>query len=80
MDQLRLCMNVLRVLVRQPADVNCQLSVERQINGYLRREGATKASLERLGYAIDEEAKKGGDWMMMEKYVQSCLRSLPGAP
>jgi hypothetical protein len=73
-------MNVLRLLAKQPAAVNCQLLVERQIDGYLRREAADpKASLERLCAAIDNEAEQGGDWRMMQDYVQSCLRRLPGA-
>jgi hypothetical protein len=80
LDQFRLCMNVLRLLAKQTAAVNCQLLVKRQIDGYLRREAADpKASLERLSAAIDNEAQQGGDWTMMQDYVQSCLRRLPGA-
>jgi hypothetical protein len=63
MDQLRLCMNVLRLVARQHADANRQLLLQRQINGYLRREVADpRASLERLANAIDDEAWEGGDW------------------
>jgi hypothetical protein len=40
MDQLRLCMNVLRLVARQPARADRQLLLQRQINGYLRREAA----------------------------------------
>src|SRR5271170_4962739 len=55
MDQLRLCMNVLRLVARQPVDANRQLLLQRQIDGYLVREVADpKASLERLANAIDE--------------------------
>lgn len=80
MDQLRLCMNVLRMLVRQPASANRQHLVEREINQYLRDEGGDKkASLERLSAAIAGEAKQGGDWRMIREYVQLCLRRLPGA-
>jgi hypothetical protein len=40
-----------------------------------------RAALERLGRAIDEEARKGQgeDWSLMVGYVQSCLEKLPGA-
>ncbi len=80
MAQLRKFMEVLRVLVRQPASANRQHLVEREINQYLRDEvGDKKASLERLSAAIDEEAKQGGDWRMIREYVQLCLRRLSGA-
>jgi hypothetical protein len=40
-----------------------------------------RAALERLGRAIDEEARKGQgeDWSLMVGYVQSCFEKLPGA-
>jgi len=80
MDQLRLCMNVLRLVARQHADANRQLLLQRQINGYLRRDAADpKASLERLANAIDEEAKQGGDWDLIQAYVQACFDKLPSA-
>ena len=79
MDQLRLCMNVLRLVARQPAHDNRQLLLKRQINGYLRRETADpRASLERLANAIDDETWEGGDWSPIRAYVQSCLDKLPG--
>jgi hypothetical protein len=42
---------------------------------------ALRAALERLGKAIDEEARmgQGEDWSLMVGYVQSCLEKLPGA-
>jgi hypothetical protein len=80
LDQLRLCMNVLRLVARQHVDASRQLSLQRQIIGYLRRETADpRASLERLANAIEEEAKEGGDWSPMRDYVQSCLDKLPSA-
>jgi hypothetical protein len=79
-DQLRLCMNVLRLVARQHADANRQLLLQRQIDGYLVREAADpKASLERLADAIDGEAEQGGDWSPVRDYVQSCLDKLPSA-
>ena len=79
MDQLRLCMNVLRLLSRQHVDTSRHLSLQRQIIGYLRRETADpRASLERLANAIKEEAKEGGDWSPMRDYVQSCLDKVQG--
>jgi hypothetical protein len=77
MDQLRLCMNVLRLVARQHADANRQLLLQRQIDGYLRREAADpRASLERLANAINEEAEEGGDWSPIRDYVQSRLDGL----
>jgi hypothetical protein len=55
---------------------------EREINDYLQNEiDALRAALERLGRAIDEEARKGQgeDWSLMVGYVQSCFEKLPGA-
>jgi hypothetical protein len=73
-------MNVLRLVARQHVDASRQLSLQRQIIGYLRRETADpRASLERLANAIEEEAKEGGDWSPMRDYVQSCLDKLPSA-
>ena len=61
MDQLRLRMNVLRLVARQPARADRQLLLQRQINGHLRREAADpRASLERLANAIDDETWDGG--------------------
>jgi hypothetical protein len=59
MDQLRLRMDVLRMLARQPASADRQHLAEREINQYLPDEvGDGKVSLERLSKAIDEEAKR----------------------
>ena len=78
MDQLRLCMNVLRLVARQHAHDSRQLLIQRQIIGYLRREAANpRASLERLANAIEEEAKQGEDWSSMQEHVQSCLDKVP---
>jgi hypothetical protein len=74
MARLRKCMEVLRMLVRQPASANRQHLVEREMNQYLRDEVG-----ERLSKAIHEEAKQGEDWRMMREYVQLCLRRLPSA-
>jgi hypothetical protein len=77
MDQLPLCMNVLRLVARQHARSDRRLLVRRQINGYLRREATDpRASLERLTNAIDEEAEEGGDWSPIRDYVQSRLDGL----
>ena len=74
MDQLRLCMNVLRLVARQHDHTSRQLLIQRQIIGYLRREAADpRASLERLANAINEEAEQGGDWNLIQNYVQACL-------
>ena len=79
MDRLRLCMNVLRLVGRQHANANRQLLLRQQIDGYLRRETADpRASLERLANAINEEAEQGGDWNLIQDYVQSCLDKEPG--
>ena len=42
---------------------------------------ALRSALERIGKAIDDEARKGQseDWSLMVGYVQSCLEKLPGA-
>jgi hypothetical protein len=80
MDQLRLRMDVLRMLARQPASADRQHLAEREINQYLPDEvGDGKVSLERLSKAIDEEAKKGGDWTAMKEYIQWCFLRLPDA-
>jgi hypothetical protein len=78
MDQLRLCVNVLRSVARQYPHASRQLLIQRQIIGYLRREADDpRASLERLANAIEEEAKQGGDWSSIQEYVQVCLDKVP---
>jgi hypothetical protein len=75
MDRLRLCLETLRRLAKETEDPNCVVLAEREINGYLQNEiDALRAALERLGKAIDEEARKGQgkDWSLMVGYVQSC--------
>jgi hypothetical protein len=82
MDRLRLCMEALRRLPKEPEDPNCVFLAEQAINDYLKNEiDALKAALERVGKAIDEEAAKGQgeDWSLMVGYVQSCREKLPGA-
>jgi hypothetical protein len=82
MGQLRLCIDALRVLARNPGDDSCVVLTEERINEYLQNEvAALRAALERIGEAIDEAARKGPDedWSLMVGYVQSCLEKLPGA-
>ena len=82
MDRLRLCLETLRRLAKETEDPSCVVLAEREINDYLQNEiDALRAALERLGRAIDEEARKGQgeDWSLMVGYVQSCLEKLPGA-
>jgi len=82
MNRLRLCMEVLRQLAKEPENPDCVILAEQAINDYLRNEiDALKAALEQVGEAIDEEAGKrqGEDWSVMIGYVQSCLEKLPVA-
>jgi hypothetical protein len=82
MDRLGLCLETLRRLAKETEDPNCVVLAEREIHDYLQNEiDALRAALERLGKAIDEEARKGQgeDWSLMVGYVQSCLEKLPGA-
>ena len=82
MDRLRLCLEALRRLAKETEDPNCVVLAEQEINDYLQNEiDALRAALERIGKAIDEEARKGQgeDWSLMVGYVQSCLEKLPGA-
>jgi len=82
MNRLRLCMEVLRRLAKEPENPDCVILAEQAINYYLRNEiDALKAALEQVGEAIDEEAGKrqGEDWSVMIGYVQSCLEKLPVA-
>ena len=82
MDRLKVFMDVLRRLAKETEDPNCVVLAEREIHDYLQNEiDALRAALERLGKAIDEEARKGQgeDWSLMVGYVQSCLEKLPGA-
>ena len=82
MDRLRLCLETLRRLAKETEDPSWVVLAEREINDYLQNEiDALRAALERLGRAIDEEARKGQgeDWGLMVGYVQSCLEKLPGA-
>ena len=77
MDQLRLCMNVLRLVARQHDHTSRQLLIQRQIIGYLRRETADpRASLERLP-TPSRRGQAGGDWNLIQDYVQSCLDKVP---
>jgi len=82
MNRLRLCMEMLRRLAKEPENPDCVILAEQAINDYLRNEiDALKAALEQVGEAIDEEAAKrqGEDWSVMIGYVQSCLEKLPVA-
>jgi len=82
MNRLRLCMEVLRRLAKEPENPDCVILAEQAINDYLRNEiDALKAALEQVGEAIDEEAAKrqGEDWSVMIGNVQSCLEKLPVA-
>jgi hypothetical protein len=81
MDRLQLCMEELRRLANETEDLDCVILAEQAINDYLKNEiNALRAELERIGKAIDEEARmgQGGDWSLMVGYVQSCLEKLPG--
>jgi hypothetical protein len=80
MDKLQTCIGSLRALTRQE-DPNRQEIVEKVINEFLREDvgGTVLASLERIGNAIDAEAKKnvlGEDWTLMQNYVQWCRERL----
>jgi hypothetical protein len=82
MDRFQLCMEELRRLAKETEDLDCVVLAEHAINAYLQNEiDALRAALERVGKAIDEEARKGQgeDWSLMVGYVQSCLEKLPGA-
>ena len=82
MDRLKVCMDVLRRLVKEADDPNYVVLAEREITDYLKPEiDALKVAIERVGKAIDEEAAKGQgeDWSLMVGYVQSCREKLPGA-
>jgi hypothetical protein len=82
MDRLQLCMEELRRLAKETEDLDYVVLAEHAINEYLQNEiDALRAALERVGKAIDEEARKGQgeDWSLMVGYVQSCLEKLPGA-
>ena len=79
--RLQLCMEELRRLANETEDLDCVILAEQAINDYLKNEiNALRAELERIGKAIDEEARmgQGGDWSLMVGYVQSCLEKLPG--
>ena len=81
MDRLQLCMEELRRLANETEDLDCVILAEQAINDYLKNEiNALRAELERIGKAIDDEARmgQGGDWSLMVGYVQSCLEKLPG--
>jgi hypothetical protein len=81
MDRLQLCMEELRRLANETEDLDRVILAEQAINDYLKNEiNALRAELERIGKAIDEEARmgQGGDWSLMVGYVQSCLEKLPG--
>ena len=81
MDRLQLCMEELRRLANETEDLDCVILAEQAINDYLKNEiNALRAALERIGKAIDDEARmgQGGDWSLMVGYVQSCLEKLPG--
>ena len=81
MDRLNVTMDVLRRLVKEADDPNCVVLAERAINDYLQNEiDALRSALERIGKAIDDEARKGQgeDWSLMVGYVQSCREKLPG--
>jgi hypothetical protein len=82
MNRLRLFMEVLRRLAKEPENPDYVILAEQAINDYLRNEiDALKAALEQVGEAIDEEAGKrqGEDWSGMIGYVQFCLEKLPVA-
>ena len=81
MDRFQLCMEELRRLAKETEDLDCVVLAEHAINAYLQNEiDALRAALERVGKAIDEEARKGQgeDWSLMVGYVQSSLEKLPG--
>ena len=74
MDRLRLCLETLRRLAKETEDPSCVVLAEREINDYLQNEiDALRAALERLGRAIDEEARPA--FSKFESY-QAALSSL----
>ena len=68
MDRLQLCMEELRRLANETEDLDCVILAEQAINDYLKNEiNALRAALERIGKAIDDEARmgQGGDSSLM---------------
>ena len=59
MDRLQSCMEELRRLAKETEDPDCVVSAEQAINDYLQNEiDALRSALERIGKAIDGEARK----------------------
>jgi len=78
MDRLQLCMEELRRLAKETEDPDCVVLAEQAINDYLQNEiDAMRGSLERIGKAIDDEARKGQgeDWSLMWVTFSRALRS-----
>jgi hypothetical protein len=78
MDRLQLCMEELRRLANETEDLDCVILAEQAINDYPKNEiNALRAALERIGKAIDEEARmgQGGDWSLMVGTCSRVLRS-----
>jgi hypothetical protein len=70
MDRLRLCMDALRALAVQSADLNWYLLAEREITQYLQ---SSEALPQELREAIDREAETSQDyvtfWTTMQELV-----------
>jgi hypothetical protein len=86
MDQLRICVEALGLLAKQPqADVNRLLVAERTIKKYLQAVGANSTtSLERLRSEIDKQIERSRAernrrqsqfWITVQEFVCS---QLPG--
>jgi hypothetical protein len=59
MDRLQLCMEELRRLAKETEDPDCVVLAEQAINEYLQNEiDALRSALERIGKAIDDEARR----------------------
>ena len=84
MDRLQKCIEILRVLAKQPEyEANRLRIAEWRINEYLRPDVvALRSSLERLGNAASAEAEmhpsESSFWGGVQDYVGSCLFKLPG--
>jgi hypothetical protein len=78
MDKLKICIEVLRHLARQPGEPNAIYLAEKEIKKYLQDEAATPTTaLDQLSAAVDDEAEMcPGDkafWITMQEFVRSRL-------
>jgi hypothetical protein len=83
MDRLRICVDTLRVFVKESGIPNSVLLIQKRINEFVHGEvPGGRAPIQRLAEAIEmEEAKKrqGEDWSIAKKYVRSLLQRLSKA-